>query len=117
MGFKLKTVFRADVVLELFDGIIAELNHFPARDTDQMIVMLMAHSRFVMGMILTELDLSDQTALDQQGQCTIDCGSRELFPLQPELCGEIIRLKVVVHCKHLSQYQFPLDSEFQTLRA
>jgi hypothetical protein len=115
VGERLKALFLTYSILRTLNRFITKFNHPPAFDTDQVIVMAVAESVFIVSMIRPKLDFPDQSAFDQQRQGSIDRGSRELSPGAFKSHDQLIRLEMVASRHHLFQNQPSLWSQLQTL--
>src|SRR3990167_5646439 len=66
MGFRLKLVSFAHLILQTLYGLVSKLDYFAATGADEVVVMFVCVDVFVVRMLLPEDDLSEVPALYQQ---------------------------------------------------
>jgi hypothetical protein len=70
----LETVALGDAILEGFKSLILEFDNFPTLKADQVIMVALSLSRFILGLSIREFSLSGQAKAGEKLQRSIDGG-------------------------------------------
>lgn len=85
-----KVVLLANKILVPFYRVISEFYNPAARDTDQMIVMIMSKHIFIAHRALTTEALLHEAALDKEWEGPVDGGTGDELALSAEMLVELV---------------------------
>jgi hypothetical protein len=96
MGSDGKIVLFSDFTLDAYDFIICKLDDPAAADTSKVAVMFVAIDVLVVEMAVLEIDLLNQSAVDEEGDGPVQGGLGDPLLLVPQPQKEFIHIKMIV---------------------
>jgi hypothetical protein len=107
MGCYSKIVLFPDPGLNDPDFIICKLNDPSAADTSEVTVMFVAIDVLIVEMAVLEIDLFNQSAVDEEGYGPVQGGLGDPFFLVPQSQKELIHVEVIVDSEDLINDRLP----------
>lgn len=90
-----------------------DLHHCPAFHAYQMIVVLMPEYMLIVGMFIFPLNLINQTALHEKGECSVDGSLGDLDLFFPHGGEELFGIEMTMTGEDLRENSLPLLGELQ----
>src|SRR5258706_8010376 len=103
----------ADVVLEPLDLRFEEFDDFPARDADEVVVMLPGVEALVAVSLFADTDAADHAGADQELEAPVDRRARDLLPAFLQAKQELVGFEVLVALENLLEEVAAFRRELQ----
>jgi hypothetical protein len=107
MGSDDKIVFFSDFTLDAHDFIICKLDDPAAAATSKVAVMFVAIDVLVVAMTVLEIDLLNQSTVDEEGDGSIQGGLRDSLLFIPQTQKEFVYVEVIVDREDLINDHLP----------
>jgi len=107
MGCYSKIVLFPDPALNRRDSVICKLNDPSAADTSEVTVMFVAIDVLIVEMAVLEIDLLNQSAVDEEGDGPVQGGLGDPLLLVPQPQEELIHIEVIVDREDLIDNRLP----------